>query len=170
MVDTQAWIKGTMPFCRNSVPWLYVLEQNFVWDSGLAIAEDFAFKDKDGTVRLILEKGGRITVTRGYAWNGCSPKICLFDIVFGTPEGVVDSRTARPKTYYASLVHDALYQFVPVGIALTRAECDCCFLKLMHATGFRPRYLYYIVVWLFGWLTRPITHQVRHTVGSKFSL
>ena len=159
-----------MPFCRNSVSWLYVLERNFVWDSDLAIAEDFAFKDEDGTVRLILEKGGRITVTRHYAWNGCSPKLCLFDIVFGTPEGVVDSRTRRPKTYHASLVHDALYQFVPAGIALTRAECDRCFLKLMQETGFRPRYLYYLVVRLLGWLTRPITRQIRHTAGSKFSL
>lgn len=159
-----------MLFCRNSVSWLYVLERNFSWESGLTLVEDFAFKDKHGTVRLVLEKGGRITVTRGYAWNGCSPKFCLFDVVFGTPEGVVDSRTGKPKTYYAPLVHDALYQFIPDGVALTRAECDRCFLKLMQETGFLMRYVYSLFVRLFGWLTRPITRQIRDTHGSKFSL
>ncbi len=98
-----------MAFCENSVPWLYVLDQHFTWESGLEIKEDVAFKDKTGVVRLVLEKGGRFTVMRGYAWNGCSPKYCLFDILLGTPDGVVDSRTGRPKTFYASLVHDALY-------------------------------------------------------------
>jgi len=105
-----------MAFCENSVRWLYVLDQHFTWESSLEIKEDVAFKDKTGVVRLVLEKGGRITVMRGYAWNGCSPKYCLFDILLGTPEGVVDSRTRRPKTFYASLVHDALYQFVPDGL------------------------------------------------------
>src|SRR5712691_2897454 len=102
-------------FCENSVRWLYWLEKNFSWDSGLSISQDYAFKDKTGVVRLILERGGRITVTQGYAWDGCSPKFCFCDLLFGTPDGVVDTQTGRPKTYYASLVHDALYQFVPDG-------------------------------------------------------
>ena len=53
-------------FCENSVRWLYWLEKNFSWDSGLSISQDYAFKDKTGVVRLILERGGRITVTQGY--------------------------------------------------------------------------------------------------------
>jgi hypothetical protein len=107
---------------------------------------------------------------RGYAWNGCSPKYCLFDILLGTPEGVVDSRTRRPKTFYASLVHDALYQFVPDGLPLTRRQADQCFLQLLEETGFRPRILYYLAVRVFGALVRRATRYVRKTVGTKVVL
>ncbi len=159
-----------MAFCENSVRWLYVLDQHFTWESGLEIKEDVAFKDKTGVVRLVLAKGGRFTVMRGYAWNGCSPKFCLFDILLGTPEGVVDSRTGRPKTFYASLVHDALYQFVPDGLPLTRRQADQCFLRLLEETGFRPRILYYLAVRVFGALVRRATGYVRKTVGTKLVL
>ncbi len=159
-----------MAFCENSVPWLYVLDRTYSWESGLEIREDVAFKDKTGVVRLILETGGRLTVTRGYAWNGCSPKLCLFDILLGTPDGVVDARTGRPKTYHASLVHDALYQFVPDGLPLTRRQADGCFLALMRETGFRPRIAYYAAVRLFGGLVRRATRRVRKTAGVKVTL
>ena len=86
-------------FCEDSVRWLYRLEENFSWESGLSISQDYAFKDKTGVVRLILESGGRITVTRDYAWNGCSPKSCFFDLLFGTPDGVVHAQTGKPKTH-----------------------------------------------------------------------
>ena len=159
-----------MAFCENSVRWLYVLDQHFTWESGLEIKEDVAFKDKTGVVRLVLEKGGRFTVMRGYAWDGCSPKFCLFDILLGTPDGVVDSRTGRPKTFYASLVHDALYQFVPDGLPLTRRQADQCFLRLLEEAGFRPRMLYYLAVRGLGWLVRRATRYVRKTVGTKIVL
>lgn len=159
-----------MAFCENSVPWLYVLDRHFTWKSGLEINEDVAFKDKTGVIRLVLEKGGRVTVMRGYAWNGCSPKYCLFDILLGPPEGVVDSRTGRPKTFHASLVHDALYQFVPDGLPLTRRQADRCFLWLLEETGFRPRILYYLAVRALGWLVRRGTRYVRKTVGTKVLL
>jgi len=115
-------------FCKNSVRWLYRLEQNFTWESNHPLPEDFVFWDKSGAVRLIIEMGGRITVTRRYAWNGCSPKFCFFDLLIGTPEGVVHARTGRPKTYFASLIHDALYQFAPDGFATHPAPRRCVFL------------------------------------------
>ena len=76
-------------YSKNSVRWLYKLEKSFTWASGHPVAEELVFKDKTGEVRLIIETNGDITVTRGYAWNGCSPKVCIFDLLFGTPEGVV---------------------------------------------------------------------------------
>ncbi len=157
-------------FCENSVRWLYRLEENFSWESPLDIKQDYAFKDKTGVVRLLLERGGRITVTRGYAWNGCSPKFCFFDILIGTPDGVVDSRTGRPKTYHASLVHDALYQFVPDGLPLTQHDADKCFLRLMEATGFRPRFLYFSAVWFLGGLVWRTKRYVRKTAGTAVPL
>ncbi len=66
--------------CKNGVSWVFRLEKNFAWDSGRAFDEGHFFFDVDGKLRLIIEKSGRITITRGYAWNGCTPKFCLFDI------------------------------------------------------------------------------------------
>ncbi len=171
IVIPEATILGPpMAFCSEHVSWLYRLSTSFTWQSNLPISEDLAFKDKTGKVRLILEQGGRITVTRGYSWNGCSPKGCLFDLNFGTPDGTVDATSGRPKTYFASLVHDALYQFLPDGLPLTRAQADSCFLALMSDSGFRLRYVYYFAVRVFGGLVRRAIHESREHRGSKLAL
>ena len=137
--------------CKNSVSWLYQSDACYTWDSGFPIAADLVFYDSSGAVRLIIEAGGKVTVTRGYAWNGCSPKFCLFDITFGTPDGVVHKRTGRPKTYFASMVHDALYQFLDAGSPVTRRQADQAFLRLMADSEFSRR-AYWLAVRLFGWL------------------
>lgn len=156
--------------CRNAVSWLYRLERNFSWDSGLPFERDRAYRDRSGTVRLILERGGRITVTRGYAWNGCSPKLCLFDILVGTPDGVVHAGTGRPKTYYASLVHDALYQFMRVDAPVRRAEADGCFLRLMAASEFLPRRIYWAAVRVAGGLVWHGKRRARRWHGEAVDL
>ena len=152
-------------FCSQSVRWLYRLESSYSWDSGHSIPEDMAFRDRRGRVRLLVEQSGRITVIRGYSWNGCSPKLCLFDVVVGTPEGVVSALTGRPKTYYASLVHDALYQFLRDGLPLRRRDADRFFLRLMAETRFAPRCLYWLAVRLFGWLVLHARRRARHWQG-----
>lgn len=155
--------------CKNSERWVYTLPQDFSWEPGLAIPEDLAFRDKTGAVRLILKRSGAVTVTERYAWDGCSPKFCIFDVLLGTPDGVVDSTTKLPKTYYASLIHDALYQFLLDGLPFTRREADRCFLRLMGQTGFAPRYLYWAAVRTFGWLfvaQHRYKRKNRGTVGS----
>jgi len=159
-----------MAFCSPHVNWLYRLDANFSWQSGLSISEDSAFVDTTGAVRLILERGGRITVTRGYSWNGCSPKFCLFDLLVGTPDGVTDLSTGHSKTYRASLVHDALYQFLPDGLPIRRAHADACFLSLLDATGFRLRHIYYLAVRVFGGLVRSATRRSRRTRGRKLQI
>jgi hypothetical protein len=135
---------------RNCVRWLYRLPENYSYESGLSLPKDCIFQDRDGTVRLIVEREGRITVTKGYAWNGCSPKILVFDLLFGTPEGAVHVRTERPKTYYASLVHDALYQFLPEGLPMTRRQADAVFLALLREVEFSPARIYWLAVRLLG--------------------
>jgi hypothetical protein len=139
-------------FCRNTVQWLYCLDSNFAWDSGLPIDRDHVCRDANGKVRLILEAGGKITVTRGYAWNGCSPKICFLDLLIGTPDGAVYQTTGRPKTYFASMVHDALYQFLGANSPITRAQADRCFLRLMADSQFVLQHPYWFAVRLFGGL------------------
>lgn len=54
--------------------------------------------------------GGQITIRKGYAWDGCSPKRTFTGLfAFGTPDGVL--RHGKPWTYHASLVHDVLCQY-----------------------------------------------------------
>ena len=63
---------------------------------------------------LEIDNDGKITVKGsnpgGYAWDGCSPKWDFIDLIFGTPDGRLDYNTDKQITYYASLIHDALYQ------------------------------------------------------------
>lgn len=65
--------------CHEGARWLYRLDENFSWDSGHPVGEDLVFRDKKGKVRLVIRASGRITVLKGYAWNACSPKFCVFD-------------------------------------------------------------------------------------------
>ena len=56
-------------------------------------------------------EGGKLTIKKNYSWNGCSPKVKLFGRIYGTPEGPM-MKDGKPQTYYATMVHDALYQFI----------------------------------------------------------
>ncbi|MGH9890725.1 MAG: DUF1353 domain-containing protein [bacterium] len=156
--------------CKLKVKWLYVIEKKFSWPSGLSIAEDVAFEDETGARRLELRTNGEITVLKDYAWDGCTPKFCVFDIVFGVPDGVVHQVTRRPKTYYASLIHDALYQFLDDGLPLSRKDADNCFLQLMRESDFVLSQIYYWAVRGFGEIFRRIGKWIRKTRGRKVAL
>lgn len=151
--------------CNNTEKWLYKLPHNFVWKSPFTQDKDWAFQDKNGTTWLKLLRDGRIVIMQDYSWDGCTPKVCFLDILFGTPDGAVDSTTGKPKTYYASLVHDALCQFQPADLPLSRAQIDKCFFLLMQETNFTLRYIYYAAVRMFGWFTQPVTRKIRHIQG-----
>jgi hypothetical protein len=101
---------------------------------------------------LKVEKTGKITVKgshgNGYAWDGCSPKINILDIfLFGTPDGLMNVNTGKPVTYYASLIHDILYQFRK-DIPISRKTADDIF--LIYLGDFRLKSLYYAAVRFFG--------------------
>jgi hypothetical protein len=140
--------------CRNSVDWLYRLDESYTWSGAPRIDSDRFFFDRKGHLRLVVGADGRITVTAGYAWNGCSPKVCLFDILVGTPDGVVHDVTCRPKTYFASMVHDALYQFLQADLPYTRRQADEIFLRMMAESDFAPRYVYWLAVRVLGGIMR----------------
>ena len=67
-------------------------------------------KDKSYTKRLKISSQGTVTVFKGYAWDGNSPKISIFGLFcIGTPDGrKYENKTI---TWRASLIHDALGQF-----------------------------------------------------------
>lgn len=106
---------------------------------------------------LRLEKEGIVTIKgtnyKGYAWDGCSPKLKIKDIYLGTLEAVLNFDTGKSKTYYASLIHDVFYQFSnDVKSFINRKEVDREFYIILKRDKFRGAKLYYIAVRLFGWL------------------
>jgi len=92
---------------------------------------------------LTLGVSGDLTVSSGYAWDGCSPAAKMFGQWLGTP--------TPPSVRAACLVHDALYQFLDQNY-WTRAEADAAFLALMQQAGFRLAPIYYGAVRIFGGL------------------
>lgn len=104
-----------------------------------------------------LEKDGTITIKgsnkNGYAWDGCSPKFKFKDVYFGIPEGVLNAETDRSKTYFASLVHDVLYQFAKdIRSIITRKEVDDEFLLILQRDKFSLAKVYHRVVRIVSWI------------------
>lgn len=85
---------------------------------------------------------GVLYIPKRYMWNGNSPKFFIWDIVVGTPDGIDD------KALEASLVHDALYQYLK-DIGIKRSLADKIYLRLLN--DFKPRYIYYSLLRCFGW-------------------
>lgn len=154
----------------EAVKWIYVLQNDEIYKSGNTFEDDQAFEDSSGVRRLEIRRNGEIRVLSGYAWDGCTPKFSVWDIVFGIPDGIPNERTKKPKTYYASLFHDALYQFLDAGLPISRKDADQIFLELMTRDHFAPRQLYFLAVRLFGGVSRLFTRWKRSYAGSKVSL
>lgn len=105
-----------------------------------------------------INEEGIITIKgsykKGYAWDGCTPKINLLQITWGNFDGKLKrfaSGNYKPYTYYASMIHDVLYQYkrcVPV----TRKEADLILYKMLKEAGFIWAGIYYIGVRAFGWV------------------
>jgi hypothetical protein len=107
------------------------------------------FKD----IWLEIKEDGQIIVKGsnpgGYAWDGCSPKWNFIDLIFGTPDGRFDFNTDKQITYYASMIHDAFYQYKS-SVGLSRKEVDSIFKLNLQKSGFMLWRIYYCAVRLFG--------------------
>jgi hypothetical protein len=103
--------------------------------------------------RLLVEASGKVTVfcsfEKGYAWDGCSPKFNFLHLTWGTPDGKLDYSTEKPMTYFASMFHDALYQY-KAEVCISRKEADIIFKLLLIKAGFMWWPLYYVAVRIFG--------------------
>jgi hypothetical protein len=118
---------------------------------------------------LLIEPDGKIILKgsygNGYAWDGCSPKGVFLDIIWGTPDGKLDWNTEAPITYYASLIHDALYQY-KADIPISRKEADVIFLLNLRKAKFKLASLYGFAVRTFGgfygkWKTPESQNEIR---------
>ena len=97
-------------------------------------------------------------------------KILLFGSVGNRYTRRYPDRTDKPKAYYASLVHDALYQFLPDlppdNKVYTRKMADDIFLEILEDADFALRNLYYYAVRVFGGLfAHTRKHITRKTEG-----
>jgi hypothetical protein len=154
-----------------SVRWIYVLDKDYVYNiihrlpSGWN--EGYAFIDKKGNRRLEIHPNGDLKVVARYAWDGCTPKFKVFDFLIGTPDGAPNNLTKKPKTYYASLVHDALYQFLEINPSVSKLQADKIFRELLSRDGFAPRNIYYFFVVIFGGLSHRFTRRKRAYDGKR---
>ena len=131
---------------KGNFPYKFKIETDFVYeDTGWILTKDYISK------WLYISKEGVITVRandKGYSWDGCTPKWSVFNLfIIGTPDGHVNYRTMKPYTYYASLVHDALYQYLDT-VPIKKVDIDSLFLKMLG--DFKPRWIYYLAVRIGG--------------------
>lgn len=107
------------------------------------------------------------SVKRAYAWDGCTPKrFFWWFMVFGTPDfwhqertiktidadgRIVDRAVVWQLAHHASLVHDALYQYLE-HIPLGKKDVDRLFYEMLKESGLcRPfAKIYHLAVRWFG--------------------
>jgi len=154
--------------------WIYILDQDFSYNIRDHLPADFAigcaFEDVSGARRLEIYPDGTTKVLATYAWDGCTPKFVLWDITIGIPDGIPNLNTKRPKAYYASLLHDAFYQFLDNDLPISRESADKIFLEILERDDFAPRRIYYAAVRLFGNLFHLFSRWKRSYQGKKVSL
>jgi hypothetical protein len=133
--------------------WLFKLEEDYSFKSEkvcIQLKEDLEFRDESYELRLEIKQDGTIIVKKGYAWDGCSPKLSIFDLFWlGTPDGGL--KEGKPITYYASLVHDALGQFCEENdIPFNRSQRDLIFKEMLEQKDFKLASIYYLAIRIFG--------------------
>ena len=106
--------------------------------------------ETDGTSMVIIR--GSNPRKSGYAWDGCSPKFQILDLIIGTPDGIISHNTCKPLAYHASMIHDCLYQFRrDYDDKVLRKDIDKIFLDELRKENFQIAYVYYAMVRFFGW-------------------
>ncbi len=130
--------------------YIYCIREDHHYQSsikGREFENDWFRLAKDG---MVVIKG---THAKGYAWDGCSPKIKIKDLYIGTPEAVLNWKTGVSKTYYASLVHDVFYQFSKdIKSFVRRKEADLELYAILKRDHFCFARAYYLVVRWLGWI------------------
>lgn len=85
-----------------AVKWIYVLDKDFSYNIAPYLPQEFsagcAFEDRTGKRRLEIHPDGTMKVLADYAWDGCTPKFALWDILLGIPDGVPNFQTKKPIT------------------------------------------------------------------------
>jgi hypothetical protein len=143
--------------------WIFRLDSPF----SIVVLELRGF-DFEAPWLAIDGKDGRATIPAEYAWDGCTPKFRIFDLGYvGTPDGVMDEASAFPITRWASLVHDALYQYYG-SHGVPRRTIDRIFSRMLREAGFSCAGIYYLTVRAFGGAFF-INAGIERTAGREYS-
>jgi hypothetical protein len=134
--------------------WKFVHQKDYHYQTDLLRGRKCDFNwlsiSEDGTIKV---KG---SFKNGYAWDGCTPKKNFLHITWGNFDGKLKrfgKGDYKPFTYYASMVHDALYQYKRCA-PITRKETDLIFYNMLKESGYMWAKVYYWGVRLFGWYFR----------------
>jgi len=136
----------------------YQYDKEFFAYHSKNLDEPVNFEDKHGNIWLTITQTDddryKVYIPSGYAWDGCSPSTTILDLFWmGTPDGVVYYKTGVPKTYHASLVHDALCQFCKnKNMPFSRRVIDGIFYRMLKEVDFKLARIYYIAVRIFSLL------------------
>lgn len=125
------------------VKYLFTLEADF--EISHPIFENVTFMGD-----FVMIAGGKLYIKAGYSWDGNTPQFKLFGLVrIGTPNGRINPETGKPKTYYASLVHDALYQYFPKH-EISRKAIDDLYFEMLKQADFKGAGVYHKAVRALG--------------------
>lgn len=166
--------------CRDHVgPWLNFIDQPFVrqcpefagryFYSEWLLIHDGLLVVNPGRSRVDLQRGEvhyDFSQPQTYAWDGCTPKVPFYWLaIIGTPDWwekthpvlglcageIVEREVFWALTHPASLIHDALYQYLNAA-PVAKHEADLLFLRMLREAGMPrlPAFVYYLAVRLFG--------------------
>ena len=135
----------------------FTLIEPHKWNCGytlynLQLGEVRHFADKNGKVWLTIHHNGDFLISAGYSWDGCSPKLAkIGNFWIGVPDGRINPETGKHQAYFATLIHDILYQFKHKDhMPFSRREMDKFFYQLLKESNFRFTKLYFWAVRLLG--------------------
>lgn len=122
--------------------WIYKLDKSYTYISPLL--KDISFENEWGNIR-----NGVLTIYKGYAWDGCTPKISISKtMAIGVWDGPL-GEDGKPMCYYPTLVHDFFCQFKNT-IPITKDTTIQIFKTMMKDSGFIFYPLYVFAVKIFG--------------------
>lgn len=131
---------------KRNFPYIYNIDKDVCHNTNWKLNEPFISEwleiSVDGEIKIKASEDNK------YSWDGCTPKFSIFNLfILGTPDGHIDYRTGKPFTYKASLIHDALYQYID-SVPISKKEIDLLFKEILG--DFKLAYLYYMAVKYFG--------------------
>jgi len=110
----------------------FILSGDLIYDIKKYYAGvDVFFYKKNKIVGHI--KNGILTIFKGFAWDGCTPKIRIFGEIIGVPD--------FKETYIASAVHDFLIKYSDQH-QLSREDIDNIFEYILTQEKFALTFIY----------------------------
>ena len=153
--------------------WKFVHQKDYTYTTDILQNRVCDFKwlniNENGTITV---KG---TYKNGYAWDGCTPKRNFLHITWGNFDGELKRFSKgdyKPYTYYASMIHDVLYQYKRCA-PITRKEVDRIFYIMLKESSFMWARMFYLGVRMFGLVFRGWKYkskkEIEHEMKNEYS-